>query len=80
MEELTQLFIATPWRTSHKWTVGEDGLVEYRGERVTPRFVYENFETDYPMFKILRAEVCRRINVEGAERPYAWVDVERFDR
>jgi len=78
MQELTQLFIYTPWRPSHRWDVGEDGLVEYRGDRVFPRFVYENFETDYPMFTIERAEVCRRINVEGQARPYDWVDVERF--
>jgi len=76
---MTQLFIYTPHRPSHRWDVGEDGLVEYRDQRVLPRFVYENFEIDYPMFKILRAEICSRINVEGQERPYAWVDIERFD-
>lgn len=82
MEQLTQLFISTPWRVSHKWEVGEDGLVEYRGNRVTPRFVYENFENDYPMFTIVRAEVCTRlINPDPeAERPYMWVTDERFDR
>jgi len=78
MQELTQLFIYTPWRPSHRWDVGEDGLVDYRGNRVLPRFIYENFVADYPMFRIERAEICRRINVEGQERPYAWIDVERF--
>lgn len=80
MEELTTFFIYTPWRTSHKWSVDSNGLVEYRENLVTPREVYENFETDYPMFRIVRAEVIRRIENPDpiAERPYLWVDVERF--
>jgi len=80
MQELTQLFIYTLHRPSHRWDVGDDGLVEYRGNRVSPLEVYENFEIDYPMFSIVRAEVCSRITVEGQARPYAWIDVERFDR
>jgi hypothetical protein len=79
MEELTTLFVYTRWRQSHKWTVGEDGLVEYRGERIPPSEVPSRFIVDYPMFDVLRAEVCRRINTGEAVRyPYRWVDVERF--
>ena len=79
MEELTILFIHTQWRAqSHQWVVGDDGLVEYRGERVLPQIVHDRFPIDYPMFNVLRTEVCRRINVSDGHRPYAWVDVERF--
>lgn len=80
MEELTTLFIYTPWRQSHKWSVDSEGLVEYRGNLVTPREVYENFETDYPMFSICRAEISRRIDNpdSSADRPYMWVELERF--
>ena len=82
MEELTQLFICTAWRPSHRWTVDEDGLVEYEGQRVEPRYVYENFENDFPMFKIIRAEICKRtINPDpDSQRPYTWVEIERFDK
>ena len=82
MEEITTFFIYTPWIPAHKFNVDSDGLVEYRGNLTTPRDVFENFEIDYPMFTIVRAEVCRRImNPDPeAERPYMWVDVERFDR
>lgn len=82
METLTQLFICTPWRAqAHKWDVDEEGLVMYRDQRVTPRFVVENFESDYPMFRMIRAEVCRReVNPDPeAERPYMWITLERFD-
>ena len=80
MEEITTFFIYTPWRTSHKFPVNSDGLVEYRDRLTTPREIYENFEVDYPMFEIVRAEVCRRVNNPDpeAERPYMWEDVERF--
>jgi len=81
MEELTTFFIYTPWRTSHKWPVDSNGLVEYRGNHITPREVHEVFESDYPMFKIIRAEVSRRvINPDPeAERPYIWVSLEIFN-
>ena len=78
MQELTQLYIYTSWIPSHKWDVGDDGLVAYRDSRIPPSEVPLRFIIDYPMFNIIRAEVCQRINVEGGERPYAWIDVERF--
>lgn len=80
MNDLTQLNIYTPHRSSHRWIIGDDGLVDYRDNRVLPRFVYENFEIDFPMFTILRAEVCERVTVEGESRPYTWIQVERFDQ
>lgn len=80
MEEVTILFIYTPWITSHKWAVGDDGLVEYQGNRVSPQFVYENFIKDYPMFEIVRAEVCTRIIGNDELRPYTWRLIKRFDK
>ena len=80
MEELTTFFIYTAWIPSHKWDVDSNGLIDYNGSLISPRELYGRFEADYPMFTIIRAEVCRRIinsNPE-AERPYMWVDVERF--
>jgi len=81
MEPLTLLSICTPWRQSHKWEVGEDGLVDYNGQRVTPRYVVENFENDYPTFTMVRAEVMERIDNPdpNASRSYTWVTLERFD-
>jgi hypothetical protein len=81
MEELTQFFIHTPWRMAHRWDIGDDGLIEYGNNRITPREVYNNFIIDYPMFKILRAEVSTRIErVSNTGHPYSWVTVERFDK
>jgi hypothetical protein len=74
---MTRFFIHTRWRAqSHQWDV-VDGMVEYRGEITTPREVCERFPSDYPMFEVMRAEVCERIDVDGP-RPYSWVEVERF--
>ena len=79
MENLTQLFIHTPWRQAHRWDVNPDGLVEYNNELLSPANVYQHFIVDYPMFKVLRAEVCERINIEDSHRPYRWVTLERLD-
>lgn len=79
MENLTQLFIHTPWRQAHKWDIGDDGLCEYNESRLTPREVYERFIVDFPMFKVLRAEVCSRIDNPDGPRDYRWVSLERFD-
>lgn len=79
MKEISILFVCTRWRAqSHQWVIGDDDLVEYRGERIPPSQVPERFIVDYPMFDMLRAEVCQRINVEGQSRPFEWIDVERF--
>jgi hypothetical protein len=79
MENLTQLFIHTPWRQAHRWDINLDGLVEYNDELLSPAEVYQRFIVDYPMFKVLRAEVSKRIDVEDSHRPYRWVTLERLD-
>lgn len=81
MEEITILFIVTPWRAhSHQWVLNPNGLVNYQGNLVEPRYVYENFEIDYPMFRVIRAEVCQKVNnPDNSHRPYSWVTLERFD-
>ena len=77
--ETTVLFIYTRWIPSHQWVVGDDGLVDYRGERIPPSEVPSRFIVDYPMFDVLRAEVCSRINTgEEVRHPYRWIDVEGF--
>lgn len=78
METPRILFVYTRWIPSHQWVIGDDDLVEYRGSRIPPSEVPPRFIVDYPMFDIVRAEVCQRINVEGQSRPYAWIDLERF--
>jgi len=80
MEELTLFSIHTPWRQSHKWDVGDDGLVDYEGERITPREALDRFREDYPMFRILRADVCKRLDEpsEITGRDYTWIQLERF--
>lgn len=80
MQNLTVFFIFTPWRQSHKWEVGEDGLVDYNGSRISPREAYQRFQIDYPMFEINRAEVCERIDSPDGPRDYTWISLERFDR
>jgi hypothetical protein len=81
METLTMLFIHTPWRQAHKWEVNQEGLIDYDGSMLSPLEVYQRFSVDYPNFKVLRAEVCQRIPApENSERPYRWVDLERFDK
>lgn len=78
MEEIRVFFIVTPWRQAHKWAVGDDGLIEYRDERITPREASERFPTDYPMFSVLRAEVCLRVANPDGPRAYRWIEEERF--
>lgn len=80
MEDLTLFSICTPHRISHKWEVGEDGLVEYDDERITPREAFERFPVDYPMFTMIRADVCRRLDQHNplTNTSYTWVELERF--
>lgn len=72
--------ICTPHRNSHKWDVGPDGLVEYGEVRITPREALERFLVEYPMFTVIRADVCQRLtqpsDVTG--RDYTWVELERL--
>jgi len=80
MEDLTLFSICTPHRTSHKWPVGEDGLVDYRDERITPREVFERFTTDYPMFTMIRSDVSKRLDQHNpvTNTSYTWIVLERF--
>jgi hypothetical protein len=74
---MTRLFLHTRWRQSHKWDV-VDGMVNYGDRLITPREAYESFLVDFPMFDVLRAEVCERLDVEGP-RSYRWITLERLD-
>ena len=80
MDDLTLFSISTPHRTAHKWEVGEDGLVEYRDERITPREVFERFPVDYPMFTMRRADVCKRLDQPNpvTRTSYTWIELERY--
>jgi hypothetical protein len=81
METLTLLFIHTAWRVqSHQWSVNDDGLVEYRGQLIEPREAYNRFLVDYPMFKVVRAEVCTRVenNEPDTIHQYRWITLELF--
>jgi hypothetical protein len=78
MKRMRVLFILTPWRQAHRWELNEDGLVLYQDEWVTPREVAGRFVEDFPMFNVIKAEVCERIDNEEGDRPFRWVDLERF--
>jgi len=81
MEEVTILFIHTAYRVqSHQWILNENGLVLYKEEEIQPSEVYPRFIIDYPMFKVCRVEVCKRITNTDleSEKAYRWVSLERF--
>ena len=78
MEELTLFSICTPWRQAHKWDVNEDGLVNFDGSMITPREALERFLVEYPMFKVLRADVCKRTPEQNGIYSYTWTELERL--
>jgi hypothetical protein len=79
MENLTVLFFHTQYRAqSHQFIIGDDGLVNYGSIRITPRECFERFLVDYPMFNVLRAEVCQRISTPDGPKEYRWVDIDRY--
>lgn len=79
MEDVSVLFIHTAYRVqSHQWVLNENGMVMYNGEEISPIEVYPRFIVDYPMFKVCRVEICRRINTPDAVKDFAWVALERF--
>lgn len=79
MENLTVLFLHTQHRAqSHQFLLDEDGLVEYNSTRITPRECFDRFLVDYPMFNVLRAEVCQRISTPDALKDYMWVEIEKY--
>jgi hypothetical protein len=79
MENLTVLFLHTQHRAqSHQFIVGDDGLVDYHSNRIIPRECFELFLVDYPMFNVIRAEVCQRISTPDGPKEYKWVNIERY--
>ena len=78
MERTVVLFIHTPWRQAHKWPVDHDGLVDFDGHQLSPKDAVDRFLVDYPMFTVLRADVCERIDNPDGARPYRWIQIERF--
>lgn len=79
MQELTVLFIHTAYRVqSHQWVVNEDGLVSYNEELIQPNEVFPRFIVNYPMFKVCRVEVCKRIETPDEARNFAWITLDRF--
>jgi hypothetical protein len=79
MENLTVLFLHTQHRAqSHQFTLGEDGLVEYNSERITPRECFNRFLVDYPMFNVVRADVYERVSTPDAVKDYKWVEIEVY--
>jgi hypothetical protein len=79
MENLTVLFLHTQHRAqSHQFIVGDDGLVDYHSNRIIPRECFDRFLIDYPMFNVIRAEVCQRISTPDGPKEYIWVNIERY--
>lgn len=79
MENLTVLFLHTQHRAqSHQFMVDSDGLVTYNSVRLTPIECFNRFIIDYPMFNVLRAEVCQRIITPNGPKDYNWVTLELF--
>jgi hypothetical protein len=77
MEDLTILFLHTKWRAqSHQFIVDDDGLIQYGSHRLKPLECYNRFIIDYPMFNVLRTEVCQKIPTPGEEKDYRWVTLE----
>lgn len=77
MEEYILFSICTPWRQSHKWDV-VDGLVNYNGSMIEPREALQRFLVELPMFKVIRADVCRRRDIPNGEKSYTWDEIERL--
>jgi hypothetical protein len=46
--------------------------------KLTPKECFDRFLVDYPMFNVLRAEVCQRISTPDGPKEYRWVDIERY--
>ena len=79
MENLTVLFLHTQYRAqSHQFIVGEDGLVNYNSIRIAPRDCFQLFLVDYPMFNVIRAEICQRISTPDGPKEYKWVELEKY--
>lgn len=79
MENLIVLFLHTQHRAqSHQFIVGDDGLVEYHSNRISPIECFESFLVDYPMFNVIRAEVCQRLPNPDGPKEYKWLELEIY--
>lgn len=78
MEDYILFIIHTTHRNSHKWEVGEDGLINFYGDMITPKEAVERFLVEYKMFKVIRADIWVRTNVPNGRYSYTWTEVERL--
>lgn len=78
MDELLLFSICTPHRQAHKWEINAEGLVDFFGNMITPHEAFERFLVEYPMFKVIRADITKRLDVPNGEYAYTWIDVERL--
>lgn len=58
---------------SNKFLVTEEGLVEYRGEMLSPRDVFDRFIVDTPLLSVIVGEVMTRfIETQPNGKEYRW--------
>jgi hypothetical protein len=58
---------------SNKFLVNEDGQVNYRGELLSPRTVFERFIVDTPLLSVIVGEVITRfIEPQPNGKEYRW--------
>jgi len=58
---------------ANKFFVTEDGLVEYRGEMLSPRSVFDRFIIDTPLLSVIVGEVMTRfIETQPNGKEYRW--------
>ena len=71
---VTILSICTKERPqSNKFLVTEEGLVEYRGEMLSPRDVFDRFIVDTPLLSVIVGEVMTRfIETQPNGKEYRW--------
>ena len=78
MEEYILFSICNTIRTSHKWEVNDEGLIDFHSSMITPSEALERFLVEYPMFKMLRADISKRIPVQNGVYSYTWIEIERL--
>ena len=71
---VTILSICTKERPqSNKFLVTEEGLIEYRGEMLSPRDVFDRFIVDTPLLSVIVGEVMTRfIETQPNGKEYRW--------
>jgi hypothetical protein len=78
MEDYVLFSICTAWRSAHKWAVNEEGLIDFHGSMITPSEALERFLIEYPMFRVLRADIWKRTSVSNGRFSYTWTEIERL--